>query len=126
MSQVKLRDVELIGLKKQNKNLEDMALKKEEEKKKLEGKCQELIDQNPKLNKQVIGQMALQGGRYMIWDGIIKEASKSILYLDYVADEEDALVSSKKNVVIVKHALHKKPIQTSQNAVNFLSTLSED
>ena len=35
MSQVKLRDEELTGLKLQNNNLEDMALKKEEEKKKL-------------------------------------------------------------------------------------------
>ena len=33
MSQVKLRDVELTGLNKQNKYLEDMASKKEEEKK---------------------------------------------------------------------------------------------
>ena len=35
MSQVNLRDVELTGLKQQNKNLEDMALKKEKEKKML-------------------------------------------------------------------------------------------
>ena len=62
----------------------------------------------------------------MIWDEVIKEASKSILYLDYVANKEDALVSSKKNVVIVKHALHKKPIQVAKNVVNFFSTLCED
>ena len=39
MSQVNLRDVELTGLKQQNKNLEDMASKKEEEKKKLTERC---------------------------------------------------------------------------------------
>ena len=61
MSHVNLRDVELTGLKLQNKNLEDMDLKKEEESKKLEERCQELINQNGKLNKQVISQMALQG-----------------------------------------------------------------
>ena len=66
MSQVKLRDVELTGLKLQNKNLEDMASKKEEEKKKLAKRCPELIDQNAKLNKQLIGQMALQGAKHMI------------------------------------------------------------
>ena len=33
MSQVKLMDVELTGLKQQNKNLEGIALKKEDEKK---------------------------------------------------------------------------------------------
>ena len=102
MSQVKLKDVELTGVKQQNKNLEDMALKKEEGKKKLEERCQELINQNAKLNKQVVGQMALQGGIHMIWDEIIKEASRFRLCLDYVADQENALMSAKKNVVVVK------------------------
>ena len=39
MSQVKLRDVDLTGLKHQNKNLEDIASKNEEEKKKLTERC---------------------------------------------------------------------------------------
>ena len=70
--------------------------------------------------------MALQGARHMIWDEIIKEASKFILYLDYVANQENALMSARKNVVVVKQALNKKPMQVAQNAVEFLSTLSED
>ena len=40
MSQVKLRDVEIIGLKQQNKNLEDIASEREEERKKLVERCQ--------------------------------------------------------------------------------------
>ena len=76
-----------------------MASKKEEEKKKLAERCQELIDQNDILNKQVIGQMALQGARHMIWDEIIKEASKFILYLDYVDDQEDALTTAKPKML---------------------------
>ena len=40
MSQVKLRDVEITGLKQQNKNLEDIASKREEERKKLAEICQ--------------------------------------------------------------------------------------
>ena len=103
-----------------------MVLKKEEEKKNLEEICQELINQNAKLNKQVVGQMALQGDRHMIWDEIIKEASRFRLYLDYVVDHENALMSSRKNVVVVKHALNKKPMQGVQNVVDFFSTLSED
>ena len=50
----------------------------------------------------------------MIWDEIIKEASKFRLYLDYVANQEGALAYAKKNVVIAKHALHKKPIHVAQ------------
>ena len=84
MSQVKLKEVYLTGLKQQNHNLEDISLKKEEEKKKLEERYQELINKNVKLTKQVIGQMALQGARDLIWDGIIREANKFRLYLDYI------------------------------------------
>ena len=61
MSQVKQKDVELTGLKQHNKNLEEINLKREQEKKKVEEKCQELINQNTKLTKQVVGQMDLQG-----------------------------------------------------------------
>ena len=39
MSQVKLEEVDLTRLKQQNQNLEDIYLKKEEEKKKLEEIC---------------------------------------------------------------------------------------
>ena len=44
MSQVKLKYEELTGLKQQNKNLEEVTLKREQEKKKVEEKCQELIN----------------------------------------------------------------------------------
>ena len=92
----------LQGLNQQNKNLEDMALKKEEEKKNLTERCQELLDQNAKLNKQVIGQMALQGCWHMIQDKIISEADKFIPYLDFIADQQDALEMAKKKFLIAK------------------------
>ena len=76
MSQVNLKDVELIELKKHNKNLEEKILKREQENKEVEEKCQELMNRNTKLTKQVVGQMALQGARNMIWDKIILEANK--------------------------------------------------
>ena len=39
MSQVNLKDVKLTGLKQQNKNLEEIILIREQEKKKVEEKC---------------------------------------------------------------------------------------
>ena len=44
MSQVKLKYVEFTGLKQQNKNIEEITLKREKEKKKVEEQCQELIN----------------------------------------------------------------------------------
>ena len=62
----------------------------------------------------------------MIWDEIIKEANRFRLYLDYVADQENSLMSTRKNVVVVKQALSKNPMHVTQNAVEFLSTLLGD
>ena len=98
MYQVKMKDVELTGLKKQNQNPKDIPLKKEEEKKKLEERCQELINQNTKLTKQVVGQMALQGAKHMIWDEIIKEANKFRPYLYFIVDQESALKVARQNM----------------------------
>ena len=53
MSQVSLRDLEITGLKNQNKILEDIAEKREHERKKLEYKCKDLVEKNNKLGKQV-------------------------------------------------------------------------
>ena len=46
MSQVILKELQLTGLKNKNKNLEILALKKEQERKDSESKCQELQTNN--------------------------------------------------------------------------------
>ena len=51
MSQVNLKDVELTDLKQQNQNLEKTISKKEQEKKEIEEKYEELMNQNTKLTK---------------------------------------------------------------------------
>ena len=45
--------MEITGLKNQNKTLEDIAVKREQERKVWESKCIELVDKNNKLTKQV-------------------------------------------------------------------------
>ena len=49
MSQVTLKDLELGGLKNQNKNLENLAVKREQERKPWEAKFQELQNRNDKI-----------------------------------------------------------------------------
>ena len=74
----------------------------------------------------MVGQLALQGAKHMIWDEIIKEANKFRPYLDFIADRESALKAGRKNIFIVKQGLNKKPMEVAQNAINFLSSLLED
>ena len=80
--------MEITVLKNQNKNLEDIATKREQERKTLENKCKELVDKNNKLTKQVIGQSALQGDKHLIWDVLIIEVAKLMSYLDFILDKE--------------------------------------
>ena len=49
-----------MGLKNQNKNLENATLK-EEERKAMENKYKDLLDKNDKLMKQLTGQLPVQG-----------------------------------------------------------------
>ena len=70
--------------------------------------------------------MALQGAKHMIWDKIILEANKFRPYLDYIADQESALKVAKQNILIVNKELNKNTMEVAQNAIKFLSTLSED
>ena len=51
MSQVSLRDLEITGLKNQNKFFEDIYENREKERKKLEDKCKEMVEKNNKLEK---------------------------------------------------------------------------
>ena len=84
MSQISLRDLEIVGLKNQNKNLENLALKREEERKSWENKCKYLLDKDDKLMKQVTGQLPVQGEKHIIWDISIIETAKLRPYLDYI------------------------------------------
>ena len=56
------------------------------------------MNSNTKLTKQVVGQMALQGARHMIWDKIILEANNFRPYLGYIANQEVAMKEARQNI----------------------------
>ena len=66
MSQIGLKDTELIKLKQQIEELEKERVKEERGREKTEEECQELTQQNPKLSQQVVGKLSLQGARHLI------------------------------------------------------------
>ena len=66
MSQVSLRDLQIVGLKSQNKNLANVVLKNEEERETLENKYKDLLDKNEKVVKQLFGKSPMQGERNLI------------------------------------------------------------
>ena len=133
MSQVSIKDLELTGLKNQNKNLENLSLQKEQERRAWEAnsnaweaKCQDLQTKNDKLTKQVLGQLQVQGEKHIIWDAIIEEANKFRPYLDYILDKELVIQSSRQDLAVAREKMNKKPVECAKNAIDFLNSLLED
>ena len=110
MSQVSLRDLEIVGLKNQNKILQNAALKKDEERKFWETKCKEFSNKSAKLVKHVTGKLHVQGEKHILWDMIVVEEKKIRPYLDYILDKQIVIQSARKSVATVKEVLNKKPI----------------
>ena len=109
LSQVSLKDLQLSGLKNQNKNMENLRLQREQERKTWEAKSQaweakrqELQTKNDKLMKQVTGQAIMQGAKHLIWDAIITEPYNFRPYLDYILDKEVVIHSSRKIMAVAR------------------------
>ena len=96
MSQIGLKDTELIKLKQWVEELEKERVKEKQGRERAEEKCQELTQQNDKLSQQVIGKLALQGVKHLIWDQIIIEADKFRRYLSVIEDLEFSMSEARK------------------------------
>ena len=85
-----------------------------------------MVQQNSKLSQQVVSKISLQGARHLIWDQIIIEADKFWPYLDFIKDQESAMVEAKKKVLTVLGEIQKRPLVAVENAISFLSSLLDD
>ena len=99
MSQVSMKYLQLSRLKNQNKNLGNLTLQREKERKTWEAKSQdqeekyqELQTKNDKLMKQLTGQFPIHGEKHIIWDAIIEEADKFRPYLNYGEISGDSFI----------------------------------
>ena len=70
--------------------------------------------------------MVLHDARHLIWDQIIVEAKKCRPFLDFVSSQEIALTKAKKKVATVQGEVNKRSTQVDKNAIEFLSSLSDD
>ena len=85
-----------------------------------------MLDKNEKLTEKISGQLPVQGARHLIWDMIITEATKMRPYLNYIKDKEMVINVARQSCTNVKETLDRKPIDTTQNTINFCNTLSEE
>ena len=73
----------------------------------------------------MVGELQVHGENHLIWDAIIEEENKFRPYPDYILHKEGVIYSSKKVVTLVREKINKKPIEYANNAIDFLSCLSE-
>ena len=125
MFQVSLRDLQIVGPKNQNKKLENETVK-EEERKSIYNKYKDLLDKNDKFMKQLTRKFLVQGEKHIIWDMFITKDGNLRPYINYTPDKEFFIQAARQSCTTVKEDLNKKPIDTTNNTINFLNDLSED
>ena len=75
-------------------------------------------------NEKVIGKTPLQGAKHIIWDTLAIEITKFRPYLNYVNDKKLIVDMAFQRFKMVNENLDKKPLDTTQNTINFLNTLT--
>ena len=87
------------------------------DKSQLQKKCTELKERNT-------GKAPLQGAKHIIWDTLSVEVTKFKHCLNFI-DDQSALVNlSNQRLKLANETMEKKPLNTAQNALNFLNSLT--
>ena len=102
-----------------------MIKNKEEEKINFENKNKELLEKNEILAENVSWKLPIQGAKHLIRDMVITKATKIWPYLNFIKYKEVVINVVRQSCIVTKETLHKKPTETTQNTINFLSNLSE-
>ena len=74
----------------------------------------------------MIGKLALEGAKHLIWDRIIMEADKFRPYLNVITNLGLAVEETKKQVQEVGAEVNKRPLEIAERAITYLSSLSEE
>ena len=76
--------------------------------------------------EKLSGNLPVQGGRHLILDMIITEATKMRPYLNFIKDKETIINIARQNYAVMKETLDKRLVETPQNNISFLNTLLEE
>ena len=68
--------------------------------------------------------MPLQGDKHLKWDALSMEITKIGSYLNYVNDKSTIVDMAFQICEVVNETLDKKPLETTQNAIDFFNTLT--
>ena len=124
MSQVSLKDEEIKELKAENENIKSKLAKMNESKNKILQDRSQLQKKFNELKERNIGKGPLQGAKHIIWDTLSIEVTKFIHYLNFVDDQCILINLANQRLKLVNETMDRKPLATTQNALNFLNSLT--
>ena len=77
------------------------------------------------LKERNIGKGPLQGAKHIIWDTLFIEITKFWHYLNFIDDQNILInLAGHQRLKLVNEHMGKRPFATTQNALNFLNSLT--
>jgi hypothetical protein len=69
------------------------------------------------------GKTLLQGAKHVIWDAIVAEVAKFKVYLNFIDDKDNMVVTAWNKCAVINEVLAKKPSEWAQNAIDLLNAI---
>ena len=124
MSQVSLKDVEIKELKEENEKIKSELARMIENKNKILNDKSQLQKFFNELKERSTGKAPLQGAEHIIWDTLSMEVTKFRHYLNFIDDQSVLVNLATQRLKLANETMEKKPLNTAQNALNFLNSLT--
>jgi hypothetical protein len=74
-----------------------------------------------KLKTRLKGKGLLQGDKHVIWDSITSEAANIRVYLNFIDEKDNMVVTTRSKCTILNETLAKKPSEWAQKTLNLLN-----
>ena len=84
---------------------------------------QDLQERVNKLKMRLKGKVLLQGDKHVIWDAIVAEFAKFMVYHNFINDKDNMAITARSRCTVVNETLAKKPSEWAQNAIDFLNSV---
>jgi hypothetical protein len=84
---------------------------------------QDLQERVKKQKTRLKGKTLLQGAKHVIWDAIAVEVAKFRVYLNFIDDKDNTVVTARSKCAVVNEVLAKKPSEWAQNAIDLLNAV---
>ena len=111
-------------MKEENQKLKQELVHNNEEKNKVLGERKQLKRKINELKYIIAGKISLQGAKHLIWDALSVEITKFRSYLNYIDDKGVIENVAFQRCKVVNETLDKNPLETLENVIDFLNTMT--